>query len=493
MHKIFPFVVLFFSLSSSAQKVIWSPPLSESSKMDYAKVIGQNDSGFYLVRSNHPVVSKDEVFTYRNNRFLVSFFDYEMRLMWEKSADVLKKDTRIICFVPSGNNLIELSAEWNKTEKKFRLLSRNYDLHGRADTSYTTVATEDINAVDNESSFFIASSTDKNSMVIAYRMETENNVQQYSVLLCDASFNVTKKSLLNVALPRKYFNPYRFLVSNSGNIFLFAVKTDEEKRSRDVDRNFFSVLIHTADDRWIESEIRSTQHYLTDAGIAYDEMNRKLVITGFYSDKTEYSTAGVFYYSQDPALQLSDSIHFSSFVPSFLYKFLGEKKENYNRELINYSIDKIILRRDGGAVIIAEANYTSDYSYYDYYLRTYISRKYYHRDNIIQLSVNKDGSIMWSNMVHKEQTADEDDNSFFSYTSAVAGGKFHCIYNRFLKRRTQVQQSSTDALGNEKSSVLFGEEQDVYIMPTAAAQVDADMLVIPAYKGKDFRLAGIVF
>ena len=63
-------------------------------------------------------------------------------------------------------------------------------------------------------------------------------------------------------------------------------------------------------------------------------------------------------------------------------------------------------------VIIAEANYTSDYSYYDYYLRTYIARQYHHRDNIIRLSVNKDGTILWSNMVSKEQTSEDDDNRF---------------------------------------------------------------------------------
>ena len=151
------------------------------------------------------------------------------------------------------------------------------------------------------------------------------------------------------------------------------------------------------------------------------------------------------------------------------------------------------MRKDGGAVIIAEANYTSDYSYYDYYLRTYISRQYHHRNNIIQLSVNKDGSILWSNVVQKEQTSEDADNRFFSYTSAIAGGKIHCIFNRYLKRRTQVIQNDTDVLGNEKSSALFSEEQDVFIMPSASKQVDENLLVIPAYKGKELRLAGIIF
>ncbi|HLG36451.1 MAG TPA: hypothetical protein VI757_16355 [Bacteroidia bacterium] len=487
-------LIIISAFASNAQKVIWSLPLSESSKLIYPKVTGQNEDGFYFVRSNHPVENENEIYSYRNNRFLVSFYDYDMRLLWEKAVVAGKKDTRIICFVSVDNYLKEISSEWNKAEKKFRLLTRSFDKAGTADTSYNTVAEEEINSVDNETSCFITASQGRNYFLIAYQTQSESNEQRYAVLLCDSSLHVLKKNMLHIPLSRKYFNPHQFKVSNSGDIFLFGVKTDSQKRSRDVDRNFFTLFCKPAiNDSWNEYEIRGIEHFLTDAGVAVDELNHKLVVTGFYSDKTEYSIAGVFYYHLDLLSPAKNEIRFSSFAPSFLYKFLREQKENYNRELVNYSIDKIILRRDGGAVIVAESNYTSDYSYYDYYLRTYISRKYYHRDNIIQLSVNKDGTLLWSNVIQKEQTSDDDDNIFFSYTSAIAGGKIHCIYNRFLKRRTQVLQNNTDILGSEKSSALFSEEQDVYIMPSASKQVNENMLVIPAYKGKELRLAGIIF
>src|SRR6266498_145682 len=85
-------LIILSSFSSGAQKVIWSAPLTESSKTDFTKVIGQNENGFYLVRSNHPVENENEIATYRNSRFLISYYDYELRLLWEKTDNAVKKD-----------------------------------------------------------------------------------------------------------------------------------------------------------------------------------------------------------------------------------------------------------------------------------------------------------------------------------------------------------------------------------------------------------------
>jgi hypothetical protein len=56
-----------------------------------------------------------------------------------------------------------------------------------------------------------------------------------------------------------------------------------------------------------------------------------------------------------------------------------------------------------------------------------------------------------------------------------------------------VLQRRTDFLGIEKGDALFSEEQDVFIMPSSSKQVDENMLVVPAYKGKELRIAGIIF
>src|SRR5438552_14569854 len=84
---------------AEAQKVTWSLLVSESSKLNYLKIIGQDENGFYLIRSNHPLSSGTEYFTYRNNRFLISCYDFNLHLSWEKNIDIAKKEVKIISFI----------------------------------------------------------------------------------------------------------------------------------------------------------------------------------------------------------------------------------------------------------------------------------------------------------------------------------------------------------------------------------------------------------
>jgi hypothetical protein len=416
-----------------------------------------------------------------------------MRLLWEKAPEALKKDVRILAFVPVADKLTEISLECNKPEGKFKILSRFFNSAGLADTIYNVLTESDFSSVDDDATFRITASKDMNNFLIAYENEYENATQRYTALVCDDGFKVIKKSAIAIPLSKKYFNVSRFLVSNNRDVFLFGIKTAEEKRSRDPDRNFYTLYRDNGTEQWSEYPIRSPEKFLTDAGITVDEMNHKIVIAGFYSDKTSYSVAGAFYYTLNLTTGIVDSMGYSTFTAGFLYKFSAEQKENYNRELVNYSIDRIILRNDGGAVILAEAVYTTEYSYYDYYMRTFINRVYYHHDNIIQLSVNNDGSMKWSNVIKKEQTSENRDDAYVSYAFSMSKGKLRSVYNRYLKRKTQVMLSSTDALGNEKVAELFSEDQDIFILPGAAKQVDENLLVIPAFRGRDFLLAGVSF
>src|SRR5689334_15782629 len=169
-HISFLLAVFWIQPAAFSQKVTWSPLLSDS-KLDYIKVLGQNDNGFYVLRSNHPIGSNNQYSMHRNARFLVSFYNYDMRLLWEKNPQVLIKDVRVLTFIPVEDKLAELSLEWNKPEGKFKVLSRFYNADGSADTTYNVLNESDFSSVDDDAGFYISSSKDLNSFVIAYENE----------------------------------------------------------------------------------------------------------------------------------------------------------------------------------------------------------------------------------------------------------------------------------------------------------------------------------
>ena len=60
----------------------------------------------------------------------------------------------------------------------------------------------------------------------------------------------------------------------------------------------------------------------------------------------------------------------------------------------------------------------------------------YYYNNIMVLDLDKDGNLVWSNVIHKDQYDDDVDN-YLSYQIMNAGGEFHFLFNE-LERRNQL-------------------------------------------------------
>lgn len=106
-----------------------------------------------------------------------------------------------------------------------------------------------------------------------------------------------------------------------------------------------------------------------------------------------------------------------------MQKFIGERKDGRSKELVNYTIDRLIVRRDGGVAILAESFNRAERSYWDYYMQTYVYHYYYHYGNVMILSINPSGDILWNNVVSKDQNSIDDAGYSSSYISSIVSGK----------------------------------------------------------------------
>lgn len=159
--------------------------------------------------------------------------------------------------------------------------------------------------------------------------------------------------------------------------------------------------------------------------------------------------------------------------------------------MVNYSIDRLVLRRDGGVAVIAESYYETSRTYWDYYTQTVTSHYYYHFGNIMILSVNPDGKILWSNVFSKDQNSTDDAGYYSSYASAISGGKIIALYNKYADEESSVLYSTVDGLGNQKTDVLFNEVEKVSVIARSARQIDEETLIVPAFKENKFYMVSI--
>jgi len=143
--------------------------------------------------------------------------------------------------------------------------------------------------------------------------------------------------------------------------------------------------------------------------------------------------------------------------------------------LFNYYIDRLLLRKDGGAAVIAESYVESSRTFWDYYTQTMITHTYYRYGNIIAASFNPEGGMLWNNVIQKEQNSMDDDGYQSSYCSLITGGRFYAIFNKYIDRRSSVMIGWIDGQGN------------------AAKQVDESTMIIPAFRQNRFYLAKVTF
>ena len=106
-------------------------------------------------------------------------------------------------------------------------------------------------------------------------------------------------------------------------------------------------------------------------------------------------------------------------------KIAEERNDNRrSAELYNYSLDELILRSDGGAVLVAEQFYVQEeryndnpfgyggfgYGYYPYnpysysrYRNNYQTDYYYNYNDIIVVNIRPTGEIEWASRIPKKQ------------------------------------------------------------------------------------------
>lgn len=488
------FVFLASSSPSFSQSIKWSSELKDNNKMQYMLILGANDEGnFYVLRSNMSLDNKNERSGFRNRSYMLQFFTAELSLKWEKEIKTSYEDGHISDLQLINNKIIVTSYLYDKKSKIYYFYTQRLDDNGKWEGEPFALDNIASQYMDENNKPQLINSHDQTLIAFSYRkIEKESKTQSYNVILLDTNFIVKYKKEIAVSYAENIFVPTDFAVSNQGSFYILGIHYLTEKKVKAPDQSFYELYgYNNLLQGVVNKEIKIENKFLTDVGLSIDNINKSIVAAGFYSEKSLYSTAGVFYYSiSEDSLKETKTIN-SPFSPEYLQQFLNDKKEN--RELVNYSIDHLKVRKDGGVGIIAESYYESNRSYFDYYMQSYISHYYYHYGNVMVLSINPDGKILWNNVITKDQNSIDDNGYYSSYYCAVTGGRLVAIYNKYIEDASSVLISYIDAGGNQNTSVLFNEIDKITIIPQSGKQIDDETLILPAYKQNKFYLVQITF
>ncbi len=257
---------------------------------------------------------------------------------------------------------------------------------------------------------------------LANRRESETVVY----FLFDDEGEIVQNGEFDLKYPDNRFTISNIRVSNNGNIFVLGkfTRTVPVVNPDDFEHIIYRYDLQQREGNEIKIDIGG--RFISDLAFRLDR-DENMYIAGFFSNRGVDMQAGTLLQKITPNGQVEVQA-LSEFDASFMSNYLSAGQIDRGRELRNFFIDPedgIVLRSDGGVLLIAEKFYVTYQSYRDMY-GTWVDRPIYHFEDVIFTSVSSDGRIEWHSIVDKRQMSESPEPlSFFGAIGAAGSYVFY--------------------------------------------------------------------
>ncbi|MEO1262559.1 MAG: hypothetical protein AAFZ15_27380, partial [Bacteroidota bacterium] len=370
--------------------------------------------------------------------------------------------------------------------------------------------------------------------------------EQFGFRVFDQNFEEVWKKDVVLPYPNNQFTVEEYQVDDFGNVHLLGVLyTDQAKWRRRGSPTYQYIILSYMDngDRVEEYRVGLDQKFVTDLTFRVAKKG-DLICSGFYSEKGTYSIKGACYFRLNPQTREISNQNFQSFEFDFLTEFLSEKKKakakdaerrndvRRTAELFDYSLDELILRSDGGAVLVAEQFYIQQdrfdnfndpwrwgYGLNPYYSPFYANRfgnnfqvdYYYNYNDIIVVNIRPTGEIEWAARIPKRQETRNDGGYYSSYAMSIVRDKLFFIYNDNPRNLTEARNNSNRVYNyNGSNSIIslaqinlkgevqtfplaYNKDQGVMARPKMCKQIGKKEMAIFGERGRGYRFGKLIF
>jgi hypothetical protein len=294
------------------------------------------------------------------------------------------------------------------------------------------------------------------------------------------------------------------ILDNNGNFYLPAFTPTGTRSFAD---QLWILSLPKAGRRFFSRELPLNNLYATSTFMKLDNMNERIYASGFYSDKKNGNYEGVIYAYYD----LQDSAWHNRKTIAFdenLRNATGER--NKRRAFNNYQVKQMIIKKDGGFVLVSEDFYVTTNAragafggpgspYWGSYWGAYgmgmpQQVREYNYDDIFALSYDASGNREWHAFVRKSQYSQEDGGIFSSYGLINTGGSLGFLYNDFDSRSSKIQLATVNPEGKvDMQSLAKGTAADPDWLPRSGKQVGLREVVVPCLRKRQICFAKIIF
>jgi len=477
-------------LTCLAQRIVYSDPERDDSRRMNFEIIGKV-SGNFLVYKN--VRNKNYIAVYNN----------EMEQTSKEELDYIPDDRLInVDFFPYQ----DFSYMIFQYQKKNVVYCNAVKLDGQGKKASEIITLDTSHIGFNASNKIYSSLTsDDKSHLMVFKINSRNRTKYIiSTILLDRNLYSLKRSRFTMPIEEHDDFLDEFHLDNDGDL-VFAKM---HRNNNETIQNTTVFWKPALSDSMLTIEIPQNELLLDEIHIKVDNPNKRFLLASFYYKQKKGNVEGLYFYVWD--VQTRSAVMQNSVTLSDELRKEAKGDANLKMAFNDYFIKNFIVKKDGGFIINAESYYTTSrvgsfnrwnylygmpygssdyYSTYSTMSSTWWWRNRYdnsqavrhHADNVTVLSFDKTGTLMWSNVIHKEQFDDEGDDRI-SFQLANTGSQIHYIFNLDEKRTLLLNDFLLSPGGQiTHNPTLKNLDKGYEFLPKYGKQVSSYQIVIPCY------------
>jgi hypothetical protein len=524
-------MILLHTSVSAQDNIQWGKQMKSNNDTQLEKIIAQDATGFYALKTKYGNDAQAE----GPKAVYIEHYNREMNLT--KSADInlkwKRKKRQFEDILMIGGELYLFTSFNNQAKKKNFLFTQKLNKKTfQAAKELTYVAEIDTQNKYKEGSFSFHISQDSSKVLVLNQIPTKNNQpEQFALHVYNNDFTLLWAKDISLPYDDDKFSIEDFKVDNQGNVYLLGVLYGDGslKRRSGLPNYQYILLAYTEMGNQKEKyPITLREKFITDLTFR-PASNGELICCGFYSEANTYSIRGTYFFKINPLTKEVSNQSLKELDFDFRTEYISERKkdrldnEDKKSELYQYSLDELILRNDGGALLVAEQFYIREYQDYDnfnggigtfgrYGANTPYRTVYvYHYNDIIVINISPDGTIEWASRIPKRQETENDGGWYSSYAMSIVRDKINFIYNDNGKNFTSSEDDRKTIYNfNGRNSVIAlsqispdgtvttrplaqNREAGVITRPKVCKQIGPKEMAIYGESGRMYRFGKIVF
>lgn len=502
-------------------EINWGNEYKEPSNTVVGKIVSSNELGVYIYRKKRTTAFS------LGDKVYLELYNPEMKLEKSREYDLkYKSKTRDFEeILMLDKQLYFLTSFNNQAHKKNYLFVQEIDnARLTLDRTINMVAETEAVSKNREGSFAFASSPDSTKLLVYNQLPyVKRNPERFALRVFGSGFQPIWDRQITLPYSDDEFGIEEYRIDNEGDVYLLGIYyADGNRLERGNTPTYqYRILAYRQGGETVqEYPIDLDGRFITDLTFRIGR-DGNLVCSGFYSERNSYSVKGTYFLRIDTETEAIISQNYKEFDLEFLTAmFSSRMKEKAERaelqgdpekeaELYKYSLDELVLRSDGGALLVAEQYYIYETNFQNFN-GMWVTTYYYNYNDIIIININPSGEIEWTARIPKRQVTVDDNGYFSSYAMAIVRDRIYFVYNdnprnleedrplnrlhNFNGNNSIIALSEVLRDGSVNTYPLFvNREASIITRPKICKQISRNSIAIYGERGRNYRLGRLDF